>query len=122
MRAVYPTLNHPPKHRKGKVGARLPFEPWELGSSTMVPGPPSSMGQDFTSELDTDFLDFTDDDDDLDDPTADQWLVHLFHGKKIQGILIGTKRDSIPTMRRQLRARTYVHTPNRRRVLYTDYY
>ncbi|KAF4581403.1 hypothetical protein EYR38_002729 [Pleurotus pulmonarius] len=61
----------PRKHRKGKVGAGLPFEPWEL------PGPPSSMlsprGQDFTSELDTDFLDFTDDDDDFDDfddPTA----------------------------------------------------
>ncbi|KAF4589924.1 hypothetical protein EYR38_009219 [Pleurotus pulmonarius] len=67
----------PRKHRKGKVGAGLPFEPWELGSSTMVPGPPSSMlsprGQDFTSDLDADFLDFTDDDDDFDDfddPTA----------------------------------------------------
>ncbi|KDQ26045.1 hypothetical protein PLEOSDRAFT_1085332 [Pleurotus ostreatus PC15] len=48
----------------------------------MVPGPPSSMlssrGQDFTSDLDTDFLDFTDDNDgddddfdDFDDPTVE---------------------------------------------------
>ncbi|KAF4581406.1 hypothetical protein EYR38_002732 [Pleurotus pulmonarius] len=75
----------PRKHRKGKVGAGLPFEPWEL------PGPPSSMlsprGQDFTSELDTDFLDFTDDDDDFDDfddPTASA-DEQTFHSHRASG-------------------------------------
>ncbi|KAL0961014.1 hypothetical protein HGRIS_006006 [Hohenbuehelia grisea] len=75
----------PRKVRKGRVGARLPFEPWNMqhevsnaagdGRENTPPSQPAPV--DFTSDLDMDFLDFSDDSDeepsfDDDIPTSDQ--------------------------------------------------
>ncbi|KAJ8520835.1 hypothetical protein ONZ45_g2381 [Pleurotus djamor] len=68
--------------RKGKVGARLPYEPWDdqtpptFDQNGALPGPsthnaPPPSTPDFTSDLDTDFLDFSDDHDNDDDDQDD---------------------------------------------------